>query len=68
MYIITGDGNPALPEPDCETDCVIWMEDGGRSLLLSSPGLGPDKLGVLSSLSLLPIISGVESRLSSPYK
>lgn len=58
-----GDGEPPLPEQDCEIDCVICVEDNGRSASESAVGLCGAQLDLSSSLS--PKMSGDDSRLAS---
>lgn len=60
-YLNPGDGDPPLPEQDCEIDCVICVEDNGRSVSESAVGLW----GLDLSSSLSPKISGEDSLLAS---
>lgn len=67
-YRNPGDGEPALPEHDCDTDwwLCIWIDDDcGRSKSESVRGLWAGALVLKRSSSLSPIISGDESRLRS---
>lgn len=58
-----GEGDPPLPEQDCEIDCVICVDDNGRSASESAVGLCGAPLDLSSSLS--PKISGDDSLLAS---
>lgn len=66
-YLKPGDGEPALPEQDCDIDWW-WIgidDDCGRSKSESVRGLCGGALVLKRSSSLSPIISGDDSRLCS---
>lgn len=64
-YLRPGDGDPALPEPDCDIDCVSCVDECGRSMSESARGLCGGPLELRRSSSLSPQMSGDDSRLTS---
>lgn len=67
-YRNPGDGEPTLPEHDCDIDwwlCICIDDDCGRSKSESVRGLWAGALVLKCSSSLSPMISGDDSRLCS---
>lgn len=70
IYLNPGDGEPTLPEHDCDIDWWLWIcmdDDCGRSKSESVRGLWAGALVLKCSSSLSPMMSGDESRLCSFY-